>query len=75
MSTQTLSNPITLTVNERHIQILTHLSKGSSSKQISETVHASTRAVEKVIERLKERFDCKNTTELVAFALRNKIID
>lgn len=60
--------------SEREIEIIEYLSKGLSTKEIAETMCISARTVESHKKNLMEKFDVKNTLELVCFAIKKNII-
>lgn len=60
--------------SEREIEIIEYLSKGLSTKEIAEIMCISARTVESHKKNLMEKFDVKNTLELVCFAIKKNII-
>lgn len=60
--------------SEREIEIIELLSKGLSTKEIADTMCISPRTVESHKKNLIEKFEVKNTLELVCFAIKKNII-
>jgi DNA-binding NarL/FixJ family response regulator len=58
----------------KHTMILTHLSNGLIPKQIGPMMDLSNRTVETYIDKMKTASNSNTTTQLVANAVRNKII-
>lgn len=56
------------------LTILIGLSNGETMKAIAAKIGISPRTVEMYIGKMLERWNCKNQTQLVAHALRSKII-
>lgn len=58
--------PSTLSLSLRERQVVTHLSKGLTSKEIARVLDKSPRTIEDVRSRLLKKFKMKNATELLA---------
>lgn len=62
-----------MTVDSTDIKILYELANGKSAKEIGSLVNLSNRTVEVRIRIMRYKYDCINSTNLVATALRNKV--
>lgn len=60
---------------ERDLDIVRRLSEGEKAGEIALDVGLTERGIEEVIVRLRAKHEAKNTTHLVATALRKKIIE
>ncbi|HLF64160.1 MAG TPA: helix-turn-helix transcriptional regulator [Saprospiraceae bacterium] len=65
----------TTQLSDREIEILKLLSEGLSSDEIGKEIHASKRTVDDYRQGLKIKANARNTAHLVAWALRNKIVE
>jgi DNA-binding CsgD family transcriptional regulator len=70
VSTDSFPNP-KVTVSQRENEILNHLIKGLSSKQIALTLHLSIHTINAHRRNILEKTNCKNTADLVNYALKN----
>jgi DNA-binding NarL/FixJ family response regulator len=61
-------------LSERELEVLAHICKGLSNEQIGEKLFISKRTVEKHRSNLLSKTNCKNTANLVMFAIDNKLI-
>jgi DNA-binding NarL/FixJ family response regulator len=59
-------------LSEREIEVLFNICKGFSNADIADKLFISKRTVDKHRENLLLKTDCRNTAELVVFAIRNK---
>lgn len=64
-----------LKVNEKEIDVLRYVMQELTASEIAEKMGISARTVESIKDRLIKRFDVKNSVGLVAYALRNNIIN
>lgn len=62
-------------MSDKKISIIRLLSQGFKAQEIADQLKLSRRTVEKYLETLKELYEAKNQTHLVAICLREKIID
>ncbi len=60
--------------SEREKEIIEYLSKGLSTKEIADTMCISARTVESHKKNMMDKFEVKNTLELVCFAIKKNII-
>ena len=63
------------TFSEREIKLLRLISQGFSNKEIAENLFISIKTVESNKSRLFEKANVKNSMELVAYAMKKKLID
>ncbi len=61
-------------ISERDIDIVDKYSNGKSTKEIAKEYGLSSRSIEAIFNRLRDKFDCKNIVHLVATLLRNGTI-
>jgi two-component system, NarL family, response regulator NreC len=61
--------PLIRRLTNRQLQILTFMGKGFGTKQIAEKLDISTKTVEAHKDQLKKRLACKNSQELLRFAI------
>jgi len=61
-------------MTKKEIEVLLHLAEGISSKQIADKMKISINTVSNHRENMLKKTNTKNTTELIVFAIRNKII-
>lgn len=54
-----------LSITHRQAECLYYLFRGKTAKQIAKILNLSYRTIEYYIENLKNKFDCKNRTELI----------
>lgn len=62
-------------LNDMDFHILKSISNGKSTKEISEELFRSEETIKSRRKSLLKKFNCTNSVELVALALRNKLID
>jgi two-component system, NarL family, nitrate/nitrite response regulator NarL len=72
-------NKITISYNSVHLttqekMVVSHLSNGLTSKAIAEKMHLSEHTIESHIKTARIKTDSKNSTELVAIAIKNNLI-
>jgi len=65
----------TVTVTEEEKKWVKRLSKGESARKIAKGIKMNYNTFAYKLNSLRDKFDCKNTGELIAFFLRNKLID
>lgn len=70
----TTQQAINVTLTTRESEILTMLTKGLSSKEIGEKLFISPRTVDAHKYNIMQKFNVNSSSELVYFALKNKII-
>lgn len=68
-------NPLSKQVKPNDVAILQLLADGNTTEEIGKKTYKSFRTIEGRIARLKDLLDCKTMAQLVAVALRNKIIE
>jgi DNA-binding NarL/FixJ family response regulator len=61
-------------LSEREIEVLEHICKGLSNEEIGQILFISKRTVEKHRANLLAKTNCKNTANLVMYAIDNKLI-
>jgi len=64
----------TTILTERQEKMLYALSEGCNAKEIGKQLGLSPRTIEMHIASMRDDFDCKNVTHLVATMLRQKVI-
>lgn len=64
-----------LVLNEREKEILKYISQGNTNKEIGDLVYLSPRTVDTYRRKLIEKFDARNTAELVTKAHKANMID
>lgn len=62
-------------LSSREIEILILICKGYSNQEIGETLSISKRTVDKHRANILEKSECKNTAQLVVFAIKNKLVE
>lgn len=73
MKGSSISIIISVTAEEKGwVQLL---SNGKSARKIAEAIPMNYNTFAYKLNSLREKFDCKNTGELIAYFLRNKLID
>jgi len=60
--------------SKRELDVLHLIVKGLSTKQVAETLQLSETTVESYRKEMLKKTGCKNTAELIAFALRNGLL-
>jgi DNA-binding CsgD family transcriptional regulator len=65
---------VTITVSEKQSKVLKLLEQGLSQKEISVSMKVEVSRIRTIIYGLQEQFDCKNSVQLVCYAIRNGII-
>ncbi|WP_370418988.1 response regulator transcription factor [Streptomyces sp. QH1-20] len=58
----------------REAAVLRLAANGLTTREIGSQVHLSERAVKKVLEQVRSRFQLRNRTQAVAYALRKGLI-
>jgi DNA-binding NarL/FixJ family response regulator len=66
---------IDVSVNEWEKKVVGLLSKGKTIPEISKEIKSNNRRVEYRLAQLKARVNCNTAAQLVAFFLKNKLID
>jgi DNA-binding CsgD family transcriptional regulator len=61
-------------VDDKYVEILHWLSLGLSADEIAGKVYLSSIAVRARLQRLRKKFNCSNSSHLVAYAIWNNII-
>jgi two-component system, NarL family, response regulator LiaR len=61
-------------LSERELEILELICKGLSNQEIADDLFLSKRTVDKHRSNILFKTDCKNTAQLVVFALKNKLV-
>lgn len=70
-----LKNKINNSISNREKEIIFYITKGNSSKEIAEILHISKRTVENHKSNIFKKTKCKNSTELIFYAIKNKLVD
>ena len=65
---------ITIQIPALHLLILEHLASGFTKKEIAAKLCMSNKNVERVVYSLLVQYNCKNSTELVAYMISVGII-
>lgn len=63
-----------LKLTPRQVEILKHVARGASSKQIAQKLHLSTRSVSSHTYRIMRRLDIHDRVELALFAVREGLV-
>jgi len=61
-------------LSEREIQILEWICRGLSAHEIADKLCLSRRTVEKHRANILEKTNCRNTAQLVVYAMKNKFV-
>lgn len=61
-------------LSKREIEIIKLLAKGLNSKQVGEELHLSRHTIDTYRRKILEKTNCKNTAELIQYALRTGIV-
>ncbi len=62
-------------LSQREIEVLFNICKGLSSQEIGESLFISKRTVEKHRENIMLKTECKNTAQLVVYAIKNRYFE
>ena len=62
-------------LSDREMEILYHVCKGESNREIAEALFISKRTVDKHRANLLSKTGCRNTAALVMYAIKNKMIE
>lgn len=62
-------------LSEREVEVIMHICKGYSNKEIADTLFLSKRTVDKHRENILQKTGAKNTAGLVIYAIQSGIID
>jgi two-component system invasion response regulator UvrY len=62
-------------LSNRELQVLVQLSRGSSTREVSETLQLSVSTVETYRSRILEKLNLRNNSDLTRFAIRRGLID
>lgn len=65
----------TVIVSERDKAIVELLSNGNRTSEIKEALNMNQRTLESVIDKMRRLYGCATREQLVAFFIRNKIIE
>lgn len=65
---------VTITMSEKQTQLLKLLEQGLSQKEVARRMNIEVSRVRIILYGLQDRFDCKNSVQLVCYAIRNGII-
>lgn len=65
----------TVTVTEDEKNWVKRLSKGESARQVAKGIKMNYNTFAYRLTSLRDKFQCKNTGELIAFFIRQKLID
>ena len=82
MLTRNMSSRITIdtpsdedALSEREIEILVEVCRGLSNQEIADKLFISKRTVDKHRANLLEKTGCKNTANLVVYAIKNRLVE
>ncbi|MEI6754785.1 MAG: PAS domain-containing protein [Paludibacter sp.] len=62
-------------LNAREIECLTQICKGLSNKELADKLFLSIKSIESIKSKLMEKTDVKNTSGLIIWAVKNRVID
>lgn len=62
-------------LSEREAEILLHICRGESNSEIADTLFISKRTVDKHRANILSKTGCKNTANLVVFAIKNNLVN
>jgi DNA-binding NarL/FixJ family response regulator len=65
---------VTITVSEKQVELLKLLEKGHNQKEVSTKLNVSPSQLKLMIYALCQQWNCKNSVQLVCYAIRNSII-
>lgn len=65
---------VSISLPDKHIQIITYLSEGLTQKEIAHRLSLTNSNVERIIAQYIALFDCRNAAGLVAYSIRKGII-
>lgn len=70
-----MNTTITIQIPPLHILILQHLAEGLTKKEIASKMNMSNKNIERIVYSLILQYNCKNSTELIAYMLSIGIIE
>jgi DNA-binding CsgD family transcriptional regulator len=62
-------------LSEREIEILMEVCRGLSNQEIADKLFISKRTVDKHRANILEKTGCKNTANLVVYAIKNRLVE
>lgn len=62
-------------LSEREYQVLIQLAKGDTASEIAEELHISPKTVSTYRDRIMDKMDMSRNSELIHYAIKNKLID
>lgn len=76
LKSSTESHPVEdVELSERELEILLQICKGLSNQEIGDTLFISKRTVDKHRANILSKTNCKNTANLVVYAIKNKLVE
>lgn len=69
-----LLNTLLSRLSERELEVLRHLARGMSKKEIAHTIHLSPHTVDKHASNLMNKLDIHDRVELSRFAIRERLV-
>lgn len=73
-SNETAAEENEASLSNRELEILLLISKGMTNNEIAESLYISKRTVDKHRANILEKTQCKNTANLVVYAIKNKMV-
>jgi DNA-binding NarL/FixJ family response regulator len=65
---------ITIQIPARQLEVLDYLASGYTKKEIAHKMNCSFKNIERIVYSMIVQFECKNSTELVAYMVSSGVI-